>query len=75
MSDARAGTYLPVVVGAYHNDVDVGDSAPPPAARHIFAHERRRSWGAIPGTPAAAAYPWSNCQTTFSDLLHRPILG
>jgi DoxX-like family len=37
-----------------------------PAALHIFAHERRRSWGAIPGTPAAAAYPWSNCQTTFS---------
>src|ERR1035437_1271453 len=41
-------------------------SSSPPAARHIFAHERRRSWGAIPGTPAAAAYPWSNCQTTFS---------
>src|ERR1022692_3159538 len=41
-------------------------SSSPPAARHIFAHERRRSWGAIPGTPATAAYGWSNCQTTFS---------
>jgi len=26
----------------------------------------RRSWGAMPGTPAAAAYPCTDCHTTFS---------
>jgi hypothetical protein len=30
-------------------------SSSPPAARHIFAHDLLRSWGAIPGTPAALA--------------------
>jgi sigma54-dependent transcription regulator len=38
----------------------------PPAARHNFAHVRRASCGAIPGTPAASAYRRRNCQTTFS---------
>jgi hypothetical protein len=34
-------------------------SSSPPAARHIFAQLRLlRSWGAIPGTPAAVAYGW-----------------
>jgi hypothetical protein len=37
----------------------------PPAARHNFAQVRLKSWGAIPATPAATAYPWSICQTTF----------
>jgi hypothetical protein len=39
----------------------------PPAARHGFAAVRRQSCGAIPGTPAAAAYGRSICQSTFSD--------
>src|ERR1022692_3218815 len=38
-----------------------------PAARQNFAQERRASWGAMPGTPAAVAYGRSICQTTFSD--------
>src|ERR1035438_6864453 len=42
-------------------------SSSPPAARQSFAAVRRQSWGAIPGTPAAAAYGRRSCQTTFSD--------
>ena len=42
-------------------------SSSPPAARHSFAAVLRQSWGAIPSTPAAAAYGRSICHTTFSD--------
>src|ERR1039457_6036886 len=41
-------------------------SSSPPAARHIFAHDLLRSWGAIPGTPATIEYGRSSCHTTFS---------